>query len=95
MNKGNAAQRAEAERQLAEVTHMLALAEREAADGALGASRWVEAQRRQCEGLTAILAVHDNSAIADGTLVHVGRGPTIYGDGRPAPSAPSTGATTP
>ena len=47
VNKGNAAQRAEAERQLAEVTHMLALAEREAADGALGASRWVEAQRRQ------------------------------------------------
>lgn len=77
VDKGNAAQRTEAERQLAEAEHMLAIAERERADGTHGAARWVDAHRRRRDGIQAALDVHRDAAIAEGTLVHVKRGPAI------------------
>ena len=51
VDKGNATQRTEAERQLAEAEHMLAIAERERADGTHGAARWVDAHRRRRDGM--------------------------------------------
>ncbi len=77
VDKGNEEQRAEAGRQLAEVERMLAVAEAEDADGTYGAARWVEAHRRRRDGLKAVMAVHGDADVAEGTLVHMLRGPAM------------------
>lgn len=77
IDKGNEVQRVEAEKRLVEVDRMLAVAESEMAAGSYGASRWAEAHRRQRDGLKAIVAIHDDPEVANGTLVHTARGPVI------------------
>lgn len=73
VEKGNEAQSSEARRQLGEVEVMLAVAEQEDADGTYGAARWVASHRRRREGLQAVVAIHDDASIADGTMVHLGK----------------------
>lgn len=72
IDKGNTAQKAEVERQMAEVEVMLRVAEREDALGTYGASRWAVSYRRQLASLRRVCAVHEDRAIADGTLVQIG-----------------------
>lgn len=72
VEKGNAKQKVEAERQLEEVGTLLAKAEAEDAEGTYGASRWVSAHRRRRDDLLAVVAVHANPATPDGTMVHLG-----------------------
>ncbi|WP_279479472.1 hypothetical protein [Aureimonas sp. SK2] len=72
VDKGNLAHRDEAERQAAEIGMALQIAALEAADGTYGASRWEEAHRRKQAGLEAVIAIHADDSIPDGTLVHLG-----------------------
>lgn len=74
VDKGNADHRAEADRQLNEVGLALQIAAVEADDETYGASRWEEAHRRKRDGLKAVLAIHSDVSIPDGTLVHLGAG---------------------
>lgn len=69
--KGNATQKARAERLLAEHESMLAQAQAaaEAKRGLAGA--WVEHNTKMIEGLRKTLAVHEDPAIADGTVVQI------------------------
>ncbi|MGX9982573.1 hypothetical protein [Methylobacterium fujisawaense] len=67
--KGCAAQRDAAERMLAETKALMEDAAGEAADGTYGAARWEAAHRRTVTGLEAIVAVHRDADIPDGTLV--------------------------
>lgn len=67
--KGDERQREEAARLLEETTFLLAKAEAEAGDETYGASRWVATHQRMVAGLEAIVSVHEDTAIADGTLV--------------------------
>lgn len=76
IDKGNAKQREEAERQVAEVELFLQQANVEDTAGTYGASRWADAHKRRLAGLKGVLAVHVDPTIADGTMVHLGvRGP--------------------
>ena len=72
IDKGNASQSAEAERQLVEVEAMLAQANAEVDDQTYGASRWQDAHRRRRDGLRAIVDIHRDTEIENGTLVHPG-----------------------
>ena len=69
VDKGNTAQREETERLLDETEFLLARAREEAADGTYGAPRWVEAHERMAQRLKAIMTVHNDPSIPDGTLV--------------------------
>jgi hypothetical protein len=73
VDKGNAVQRGEAEKQLATARGQLAHAEAEVDDGTYGASRWADSHRRQVASLKKILAIQDDVAIPNGTLVHLGQ----------------------
>jgi hypothetical protein len=72
IDKGNAKQREEAERQVAAVEVLLQQASTEDAAGTYGASRWADAHKRRLAALNGVLAVHRDLTIADGTLVHLG-----------------------
>lgn len=72
VDKGNAVQAAEAERQIEEVQQMLALASHEAEEGTYGAPRWRDAHDRRLQGLQAVKAIHEDPSIPHGTLVHTG-----------------------
>jgi hypothetical protein len=85
VQKGDARQQAEAERQLAETEHILALGEREQSEGTYGATRWIEAHRRRRYGLAAVLDIHKDAGVPDGTLVHVMRSPAALGGGSSGP----------
>ncbi|MFF9548479.1 hypothetical protein [Methylobacterium fujisawaense] len=67
--KGDATQRSRAETLLAETDFLLGKAREEMAEESFGASNWVAHQERMQAGLKAVLAVHDDPAVADGTLV--------------------------
>ena len=69
--KGNAGQRRRAEEMRAEHDFLVAAAEAEVADGTYGASNYVAHHRRMRDALDAVLAVHDDPYIEDGTLVHL------------------------
>jgi len=74
VDKGNAGQRCRAEETRAEHDFLLAAAEAEAADDTYGASNYVAHHRRMRDALDAILAVHDDPSIEDGTLVQLNLG---------------------
>lgn len=67
--KGDASQLAAAERMLDETQMLLAAATGEAEEGTYGAARWVASHRRTMAGLEAIVGVHRDASIPDGTLV--------------------------
>lgn len=67
--KGDAAQQAAAEQLFGETERLLAKAREEVADETYGASRWVVAHQRVASNLKAVLAVHGDATIPDGTLV--------------------------
>ena len=69
VSKGDASQREAAERMLAETRVLLEAASSEAEEGTYGAPRWVAAHQRTMAGLEAIVAVHQDDAIPDGSLV--------------------------
>lgn len=84
--KGDATQRSRAETLLAETDFILAKAREEVAEESYGASNWVAHQERMKAGLRAILAVHDDPDLPDGTLVQANptgalRGPQRTLDG--------------
>jgi hypothetical protein len=54
---------------LEEHEFLLRAAEHEAQEGTYGASNYVAHNRRMVDGLERIIAVHDDPAIPDGTLV--------------------------
>jgi hypothetical protein len=70
--KGDAKQREEAERLLDETEFLLAKAQAEAADETYGAGRWAQSHERMARGLRAIMAIHNDPEISDGTLVQAG-----------------------
>lgn len=67
--KGDGTQREAAERMLEETKTLLDEATKEAEEGTYGAPRWVAAHQRTMAGLEAIVAVHCDGGIPDGTLV--------------------------
>ena len=67
--KGDVSQRAAAEQLLSETERLLAKAREEAADETYGASRWVVAHQRMAANLQAVIAVHGDTTIPEGTLV--------------------------
>jgi hypothetical protein len=67
--KGDFSQRAAAEQLLSETERLLAKAREEAADETYGASRWVVAHQRMAANLQAVIAVHTDTTIPEGTLV--------------------------
>lgn len=67
--KGDGTQREAAERMLEETKALLNEAAKEAEEGTYGAPRWVAAHQRTMAGLEAIVAVHRDDGIPDGTLV--------------------------
>jgi integrase len=69
--KGKPEHRAEAERLLEEHQTMLDAARAELADGTYNAATWVAHNAKMVDGLKKILAVHDNTEIADGTAVQI------------------------
>jgi hypothetical protein len=69
--KGNATHKARAERLLAEHESMLAQAKTETDEGTYGASAWVAHNTKMVEGLRKTVAVHEEPAIADGTVVQI------------------------
>ena len=73
VKKGDAGQCGAAERLLAETNVLLESAAVEADEGTYGAARWVEAHRRTARGLEAIVAVHHDPSIPNGTLVQIAR----------------------
>jgi len=88
VDKGNAQQKQSAETLLGEQEWILERATAESAEDTFGASNHVAHIRSMCAGLRRIIAVHDDTNIPDGTLVHVnagraGRrtGGALHGDG--------------
>jgi hypothetical protein len=69
--KGNATQKARAERLLAEHESMLSQAKSEMDEETRGASAWVAHNTKMVEGLKKTIAVHANTTIADGTIVQI------------------------
>lgn len=69
--KGNGDHRGRAAELLGEHEFLLAAAETEAADETYGASNYIAHNRRMRDAMKAVLAVHDDPEIADGTLVQV------------------------
>lgn len=67
--KGDAEQHAAAERLLDETKRLLDMARSEARDATYGADRWVAAQERMAASLEAVVAVHRDASIPNGTLV--------------------------
>ncbi|MEY9185047.1 hypothetical protein ABIG06_006549 [Bradyrhizobium sp. USDA 326] len=67
--KGNPKHLQRAQQLLTEHEAMLEQARQAAAEGALGAGPWVEHNERMVAGLRKALAVHQDPAIADGTIV--------------------------
>lgn len=72
--KGNPDQRRRAQELLEEHEFLFAAARTEADDGTYGASNYVAHHRRMVDALKATLAVHDDPAIEDGTLVQLDLG---------------------
>jgi hypothetical protein len=56
---------------LAEIDELLAAAHAEGSDGTYGVDNWLVAHERQARALRRIIAVHDNHAIPDGTIVQL------------------------
>lgn len=69
--KGRPEHKAEAERLLEEHQAMLDAARGEMADGTFNAGTWVAHNEKVVEGLKKAIAVHQNAAIADGTVVQI------------------------
>jgi len=69
--KGDAKQKASAEKLLNEHEWFLADAVREAEEETYGASNYIAHHRTMVEGLRRILAVHNDPDVPDGTLVHL------------------------
>lgn len=69
--KGNPEQRERAAQLLRDYEPLVVAAEQEVEDGTYGAGPWLEHNRKLVEGLSRILAVHDDANIADGTPVQV------------------------
>ncbi len=69
--KGNEKQLARATRLLAEHEEMLAIAKAEMNDETFGASNWVAHHQAKVAGLKAILAVHFDEKIPNGTFVQI------------------------
>ncbi|MCK1713123.1 hypothetical protein IVA83_30390 [Bradyrhizobium sp. 143] len=69
--KGKPEHVAEAERLLQEHQAMLDVAQSEMADGTYNAATWVEHNEKVVEGLKKTIAVHQDAAIADGTVVQI------------------------
>lgn len=74
VEKGNAQQKRSAEALLDEHEWILERAVAEAAEDTFGASNHAAHIRSMCEGLRRIIAVHDDTDVPDGTLVHVNAG---------------------
>jgi hypothetical protein len=70
--KGNATQKARAERLLAEHENMLSQAKLEMDEGTYGANQWVTHNTKMVEGLRKTIAVHQDEKIANGTIVQPG-----------------------
>ncbi|WP_155625642.1 hypothetical protein [Burkholderia pseudomultivorans] len=71
IEKGNAAQRTRAESLLSESQQILALAEDECADESYGASNWVEHHKLVVRRAAAVLDLHSDDGIPDGTLIQL------------------------
>ncbi|MGU7771538.1 hypothetical protein ACV229_15295 [Burkholderia sp. MR1-5-21] len=71
LEKGNQAQRQKAQDIHRESALLLRLAEAEQRDGSYGADNWLEHQMLTLKRATAILAVHNDESIPDGTLVQI------------------------
>lgn len=69
--KGDATQKARAERLLAEHESMLSQAKSEMDEETRGASTWVAHNTKMVEGLRKTIAVHEDPVIPDGTVVQV------------------------
>ena len=69
--KGNVTQKARAERLLAEHESMLAQAKAEMDEETGGAGAWVAHNTKMVEGLRKTVAVHEDPAIAAGTVVQI------------------------
>ncbi|WP_175822525.1 hypothetical protein [Burkholderia sp. BCC0419] len=71
IEKGNTAQRTRAESLLRESQQILALAEDECADESYGASNWVEYHKLVVRRAAAVLDLHSDDGIPDGTLMQL------------------------
>ncbi|RKE25873.1 hypothetical protein B0G76_7430 [Paraburkholderia sp. BL23I1N1] len=71
VEKGNEAQRSLASELRNEAELLLKLADNECAEDSYGADNWREHQKLTLKKAEAILAVHDDDSIQDGTLVQV------------------------
>ena len=71
LEKGNQAQKQRAHEIHREATLLLRLAEAEQRDDSYGADNWLEHQMLTLKRATAILAVHNDESIPDGTLVQI------------------------
>ncbi|WP_156814524.1 hypothetical protein [Burkholderia lata] len=76
IEKGNTAQRTRAESLLSESQQILALAEDECGDESYGASNWVEYHKLVVRRAAAVLDLHSDDGIPDGTLVQL---PSVSG----------------
>ncbi len=79
IKKGNTAQRTRAESLLSESQQILALAEDECADESYGASNWVEYHKLVVRRAAAVLDLHSDDGIPDGTLVQL---PSVSGQSK-------------
>ena len=79
IEKGNTAQRTRAETLLSESQQILALAEDECADESYGASNWVEYHKLVVRRAAAVLDLHSDDGIPDGTLVQL---PSVSGQSK-------------
>lgn len=79
IEKGNTAQRTRAESLLSESQQILALAEDECADESYGASNWVEYHKLVVRRAAAVLDLHSDDGIPDGTLVQL---PSVSGQSK-------------
>ncbi len=71
IEKGNTAQRTRAESLLSESQQILVLAEDECADESYGASNWVEYHKLVVRRAAAVLDLHSDDGIPDGTLIQL------------------------
>ncbi|WP_124474081.1 hypothetical protein [Burkholderia contaminans] len=71
IEKGNSVQRKRAESMLSESQQILALAEDECADESYGASNWVEYHKQVVRRAAAVLDLHSDDGIPDGTLIQL------------------------
>ncbi|WP_155635363.1 hypothetical protein [Burkholderia cepacia] len=71
IEKGNTAQRTRAESLLSESQQILALADDECADESYGASNWVEHHKLVVRRAAAVLDLHSDDGIPDGTLIQL------------------------